>query len=165
MWLLGVLNGATGGLFRALLAACVATVHATAVGAQTPPARAETTVAPCWRPEYRLLRDEGDWSMDLDPTATFTVQPALTLTANWLFLWQTRRDDGLYGVAGNLLRSGRATRARFVGSSPGLEIRWQCDRHLSITADVAAFTAGPFLRETSPAKKTMYFSAWSTYRF
>jgi hypothetical protein len=103
--------------------------------------------------------------IDLDPTATFTAGAALTFTANWLFFWRTRRDDGLYGVPGNLLRSGRGTSARFVGHSPGLEIQWQFDRHLSLTANVAAFSAGAFVREAPPAKATTYFSAWSTYKF
>ena len=103
--------------------------------------------------------------MDLDPMSTFAVRRGLTVTANWLFFWRTRRDDGLYGVPGNLLRSGRGTSARFVGHSPGLEVRWQRDRHLSLTADIAVFTAGAFLREAPPAKTTTYFSAWSTYKF
>jgi hypothetical protein len=103
--------------------------------------------------------------MDLDPVATFTIRRALTVTTNWLFFWRTGRDDGLYGVPGNLLRSGRGTSARFVGHSPGLEVRWQRDRHLSLTADIAAFTAGAFLREAPPAKTTTYFSVWSTYKF
>ena len=103
--------------------------------------------------------------MDIDPMATFTVRRGLTLNANWLFFWRTRRDDGLYGVPGNLLRSGRGTGARFVGHSPGLEVRWQRDRHLSLTADIAVFTAGAFLRQAPPAKTTTYFSAWSTYKF
>jgi hypothetical protein len=97
--------------------------------------------------------------------ATFTVRRALTLTANWLFFWRTRLDDGLYGVPGNLLRSGRGTSARFVGYSPGLEVHWHRDRHLSLTANIAVFTAGAFLQEAPPAKTTTYFSAWSTYKF
>ena len=30
----------------------------------------------------------------------------------WLWLWRTKRDDGLYGIAEQLLRSGRNTQAR-----------------------------------------------------
>src|SRR5580704_15483188 len=30
----------------------------------------------------------------------------------WLWLWRTERDDGLYGIPGQLLRSGRNTQAR-----------------------------------------------------
>ena len=103
--------------------------------------------------------------MDLHPAVDFTPQPQLRVSAKWLFFWRTQRDDGLYGVPGNLLRSGEGTRARFVGHSPGLEIEWQTTPHLSFTADLSTFPAGAFLKEAPPDRMISYFAAWTTYKF
>ena len=103
--------------------------------------------------------------MDLHPVVDFTPQPQLRVTAKWLFFWRTQRDDGLYGVPGNLLRSGEGTHARFVGHSPGLEIEWQTTPHLSFTADLSTFPAGAFLKEAPPDRMISYFAAWTTYKF
>lgn len=103
--------------------------------------------------------------MDLHPSAAFRLQNGWSIAAGWLFFWRTQRDDGLYSVPGNLLRSGEGSRARFVGQSPGLEVKWQVDPHLSFTADVSAFSAGAFLREVPPSRTITYFAAWTTCRF
>ena len=103
--------------------------------------------------------------VDLDPSVAFSVGDKWTVNVNWLFFWRTRRDDGLYGIPGNLLRSGSETTARFVGRSPGVEVVWRVGRHLSVTADASAFTAGPFLKEAPPSKTTTYVAAWTTYKF
>jgi hypothetical protein len=103
--------------------------------------------------------------MDLHPAADFTPHPQLRLSAKWLFFWRTERDDALYGVPGNVVRSGAGTRARFVGHSPGLEIEWQANPHLSFTADLSTFPAGAFLSEAPPDRTISYVLAWATYKF
>ena len=52
----------------------------------------------------------------------------------WLWLWRTERDDGLFGIAGQVLRSGRNTQARFVGQAPNVELAKQISPHFTITA-------------------------------
>lgn len=103
--------------------------------------------------------------IDLHPSIEFTPHDDWTIAGNWLWFWRTRRDDGVYGVPGNLLRGGEGTAARFVGHSPGVEVQWRITRHLSITADVAAFPAGSFLGEAPPSRAIAYVAAWTTYRF
>ena len=103
--------------------------------------------------------------IDLHPSISFAPHRDVVVSATWLFFWRTQRDDGLYGVPGNLLRSGEGIRARFVGQSPGIEAKWQANRHLSFTSDLALFSAGPFLEESPPARTIFYFAAWSTYKF
>ena len=103
--------------------------------------------------------------MDVHPQVTVGVRTDLVMTASWLFFWRQQVDDGIYGMPGNLLRSGEGTRSRFVGHSPGVEAEWQLTEHLSLTGNASAFTAGPFIQESGPARTIGFIAAWATYRF
>jgi XapX domain-containing protein len=83
----------------------------------------------------------------------------------WRWRWRFERDDGRYRIAGQLLRSGRNTQARFVGQAPNVELAKQITPHLTITAGVGAFTAGAFIEETKPAWSITYATAIAAYKF
>lgn len=103
---------------------------------------------------------------DLHPQVTVSIRDAATVTISWLFFWRDQIGDGLYGIPGNLLRSGAGTHSRFVGHSPGIEAEWQVNRHVSVTGNVSAFTAGPFVQQSGPpASDVGFVAAWATYRF
>jgi hypothetical protein len=38
-------------------------------------------------------------------------------------------------------------------------------RHLSVTTDLAIFSAGSFLSESTPAQTITYLGCWMTYKF
>jgi hypothetical protein len=102
--------------------------------------------------------------VDLHPQVSLTHH-GVVVTASWLMFWRRQVDDGIYGIAGNVLRSGEGTSSRFVGHSPGIEAEWQVTEHLSLTADASLFTAGPFIDESGPAQAIRFIAAWATYRF
>jgi hypothetical protein len=56
-------------------------------------------------------------------------------------------------------------RKRLVGQSPEVEIEKRLSRHLTITTNVARFSAGPFLQEIHVAAPTLYMTTLATYRF
>lgn len=99
------------------------------------------------------------------PSIAVTPVRHWSISASWLLLWRTQRDDGIYVVPGELLRSGEGTRSRFVGHSPGVEVEWRANRHLSMTAYAARFADGAFLRESSTASTIVYLAAATTFRF
>lgn len=103
--------------------------------------------------------------MDLDPQVTVNPRDGLVMTASWLFFWRRQVDDGIYGIPGNLVRSGQGTRSRLVGPSPGVEVEWQVTEHLSMTGNASLFTAGPFIQESGPARTIGFTAVWATYRF
>lgn len=103
--------------------------------------------------------------IDLHPALDLRLRPNVTLTADCDFFWRESRNDGLYGNAINLIRSGRGSDARYVGHMPSLTAVWQIDRHLSFTASYSHFFAGPFLRESGPGRDVDFFTCWGTYRF
>ena len=103
--------------------------------------------------------------MDLHPLLTLNPRDDLSVTTGWLFFWRHRMDDGIYTTSGSLLRSAEGTRSRFVGHSPGIEAIWQVKGYLSLTGNASIFTAGPFIRESGPARTIRFLAGWATYRF
>lgn len=102
---------------------------------------------------------------DLHPTLDLVFGRGVSLTADWVFYWRDSTRDGVYGVSGNLLRAGSGSRARFIGHQPGVEVRWEMDRHTTFTINYAGFSTGRYLRQTPPGNNTGYFAAWVTYNF
>jgi hypothetical protein len=90
---------------------------------------------------------------------------SVTVTADWLWYWRQTISDGLYSVPGTLLRPPSGSRAHFVGERPGIEARWQIDRHAYVQGDFGVFTAGPFIHESGPAASLVYRALWLGYKF
>lgn len=96
-----------------------------------------------------------------------TIEPwndvALSLTT--AAYWRQSVADGVYGVAGNVVRSGRNSTARFIGTQVELTLAWQATPELNVTASVSAFEAGTFIRETGPAQTIKMLGIMANYRF
>lgn len=103
--------------------------------------------------------------IDLHPSLELRPGESLTLTADAAFFWRESLRDGIYGNAVNLLRPGRASRARFVGGQPSVQAEWRINRHLTWAGVFSRFFAGPFLRETGPGRDVLYVTSWLTYKF
>jgi hypothetical protein len=103
--------------------------------------------------------------MDLHPTLDLHVTKTVTLTPQALFFWRQSTNDGLYGPAVNLIFSGNASRERYVGANPELQLDWQINRHLGATTYYSHFFAGPFLQASGPGKDTDFFALWVAYKF
>ncbi len=102
---------------------------------------------------------------EIHPILELRLSKRVSARADWLFFWRYSVRDGIYDVPGNLLRSGQASRARFVGHSPGLEVVGEIDRYLSVTGQYARFTAGRFIEETPPSRETGYASLYAAFKF
>jgi hypothetical protein len=59
--------------------------------------------------------------VDLHPSLDLKVADRLTVTFDWDFFWRQSLHDGIYGPPGNLLRSGRTSRARYVGDQVAVQ--------------------------------------------
>jgi Alginate export len=103
--------------------------------------------------------------MDLHPSIDIRPLPGVTVSPSWLFFWRQSLRDGLYGVPGNLIRSGKGTSARYVGSQPALMAAAAAGRHATIAAVYEYFIAGAFLRESGPGHDVTYFGTWVSYVF
>jgi hypothetical protein len=103
--------------------------------------------------------------IDLHPSIDLRIRDGLTLTLDSGFFWRESLSDGVYGNAINLLRSGRTSRARFVGSQPSLQADFQLNRHVTWVGAFSYFSAGRFLKETGSGRDVNYFTSWIAYKF
>lgn len=103
--------------------------------------------------------------MDLHPSLDLRIKEKLTFTIASVFFWRESLRDGIYGNAVNLLRSGRASRARFVGTQPSVQAEWQINRHVTWVAVCSYFFTGAFPRETGSARNVNYAGTWIAYKF
>lgn len=103
--------------------------------------------------------------IDVHPRVESTLPHGVTVSADWIVQWRESRSDGVYAVPGFLIRAADGSRERFVGHRPGMEVRWQADRHLWFQADYGIFYAGRFLKETQPGRNLNYWALWAGYKF
>lgn len=101
---------------------------------------------------------------DIGPTVSLTVGFKTVITPEMPFYWRSSIHDGIYGFAGNMIRPGNVSSARFVGFQPGFTLQHTFSPHFSCTAGYFRFFAGRFLHETPPGKDVGYFYATFTFR-
>jgi hypothetical protein len=103
--------------------------------------------------------------IDIHPRAELTLPRGVTVSVDWIFWWRQSLEDGVYAVPGFLIVPAGKSGARFVGHRPGVEARWQVDRHLWFQGDYGVFAAGPFIKESQPARNLTYWALWTGYKF
>jgi Alginate export len=101
---------------------------------------------------------------DVGPTISLTLGSKTVITPEMPFYWRSSIHDGIYGFAGNMMRPGNLSSARFVGFQPGVTLQHTFSPHFSSTAGYFHFFAGRFLHETPPGKDVGYFNATLTFR-
>jgi hypothetical protein len=103
--------------------------------------------------------------IDLNPCLDLHLAKGLLLVFDWDFFWRESTHDGLYNNAVVLVRSGRTSDARYIGSMAQAQLFWDIDRHLSVVGIYGHFLAGPFLKATGPGEDVDYLTTWLTYKF
>ena len=103
--------------------------------------------------------------IDLHPRVQTQLPHQVSVSMDWVVQWRQSLRDGVYAVPGFLIRSAGDSEARFVGHRPGVEVRWQVDRHLWLQADYGIFFAGRFLKETRPGRNLDYSALTVGYKF
>ena len=103
--------------------------------------------------------------IDLHPHVETAFQHGVTASFDWIFQWRESLQDGVYSVPGFLIIPAGKSNARFVGHRPGMEVRWQANRHLWFQADYGIFYAGKFVKESQPGRNLNYWALWTGYKF
>jgi hypothetical protein len=117
---------------------------------------------------FGVLADTGPGPVnfrDIHPKFILPLPHEITVVPDWLFWWRQSLQDGVYTVPGTLLIPAGTSQARFVGHRPGVEMRWQINRHLYMQTDYGVFFAGSFLRQSNRPQNLNYFSSWLGYKF
>ena len=103
--------------------------------------------------------------IDVNPCLDLHLPNRVTLIVDWDFFWRESTRDGIYNNAMVLVRSGRSSSARYIGSMSQAQLFWDIDRHLSFVAIYGHFFAGPFIRQSGPGEDVDYVTTWLTYKF
>jgi hypothetical protein len=104
--------------------------------------------------------------IQIDPQVGLQLTDSVMVDADVNIFWRTSLHDGVYGLATNLLVSGKGNFKRYVGSQPSVGVSWQINRHLLVSAAYDHFFAGPFLAHATPPRRPVdYWAAWLDYKF
>jgi hypothetical protein len=104
--------------------------------------------------------------IQVDPYVELNITKSVKVIVDNDYFWRTSVRDGIYGLAVNLLVSGKGNPERYVGSQPSVGVYWQFNRHLLLSAVYNHFFAGPFLVQATPSRRSVdYPAAWVTYKF
>jgi hypothetical protein len=79
-----------------------------------------------------VLADTGPGPVnfiDVHPRLQTWLPHSVSISTDMVVQWRESLNDGVYAVSGFLLAPARNSQARFVGYRPGIEARWQIDRH------------------------------------
>ena len=109
----------------------------------------------------------------IGPRNIIHIQPSLTLhphqdvqvTLAGARYWRASTGDGLYAMPGFLVRSGRGSRAREVGSHVEAAGAWWATPELQLSGSVSVFDAGRFIRETGPSETIVLANLTANFRF
>ncbi len=104
-------------------------------------------------------------AIDVAPSVTLRLANDVTLTAGSAMFWRQSVKDGVYDLDLNLVRSGKNSRARFIGQQWTLILNWPLTAHASASATLSYFHTGRFLKESPPGEDVTYFTVWWNYRF
>jgi hypothetical protein len=117
---------------------------------------------------FGVLADTGPGPVnfiDVHPRLQTSLPKGVSISTDVVVQWRESLTDGVYAVPGFLLVPAGDSRARFVGYRPGMEVRWQIDRHAWLQADYGVFFAGDFLKQASPGRNINYTEFWAGYKF
>ena len=104
-------------------------------------------------------------TIDLLPAIAVHVTRSATFTTSYGAFWRESRNDGLYGFATNLEKTGQLSRAHFTGKQAEVDLDYLVNSHLVVRAVYQHFFAGDFLKQTPPGKDVNYVTAWFDYHF
>lgn len=103
--------------------------------------------------------------INLHPSLTLDLGSGWTLGTAAVFYWRQSLQDGVYGVAGNLLRPAGGSRARYIGTQADVVLGWEVSRHLSFEAAYSVFRPGPFIRDTGRAETVHFLGLEALWRY
>lgn len=86
----------------------------------------------------------------------FEVRPTarLVVSVSTLAYWRHRRSDGIYSLAGSLLRQGGTSDPRRIGTQFELTGEWKAASRWTLAASVSRFSPGPYLVRSGAAEPT-----------
>ncbi|RXT27735.1 hypothetical protein B5U98_01505 [Bosea sp. Tri-39] len=99
------------------------------------------------------------------PSITIRPHKDVELSLSGTAYWRQSTGDGIYAISGALVRSGKDSDARFIGTQAEIAAAWQATPELNLAASIGVFAPGTFIRETGPAQVIKLIGVMANYRF
>lgn len=103
--------------------------------------------------------------IDLHPSLNLSLTRALSISTDADYFWRQSTHDGIYDIPGNLLVSGKAGGARYIGSHANIAAAWQANRQLRFEAQFLHFFPGQFLKEQGLDRPVNFLGVWASFKF
>lgn len=103
--------------------------------------------------------------MNLHPSLDLALSDDFSLSASAIAFWRESLDDGVYDLTGGLLRSGAASKARYVGTQGELVLSYSSGRSFEGLVSYSLFRPGPFLKDSGPAKTIHFAGMEAVFKF
>jgi hypothetical protein len=103
--------------------------------------------------------------VNVNPRVSTTLMPTVTASLAGVAYWRYSRGDGVYDIAGNLIRPRGNATARFIGKEVEGTLEWQATPELELSTSLSAFDPGPFIRQTGSARTIVMLGLEANFRF
>ena len=100
------------------------------------------------------------------PRLNLILPQNVSLTFDVNLFWRQSLSDGVYNPAGFPVRAAGASRDRYIGAQPEIDVFWQASRRVSFDVQFSRFFIGKFLREAPTGGRNLnYLAAYANYKF
>jgi hypothetical protein len=103
--------------------------------------------------------------IDVHPSVTLSFIKTLEFGLDYDIFWRYSNCDGLYGVDGSLIYSGRNIISGYIGGQPAFNLGFEPNNFLNITAEFTWFDAGNFLKAAGQGKDIFFTGLTIQARF
>lgn len=102
--------------------------------------------------------------ININPRISAPLGRGFSASAAAMAYWRYSSADGVYDVAGSLIRAAGHSRARFIGKEAEVAIAWQATAELELSSSFSLFGPGAFIRDTGPARTIRMIGLEANFR-
>lgn len=103
--------------------------------------------------------------ISVNPRTAVALSPTVSATLGGSIYWRYSLGDGVYDIAGSLVRGAGSTTARYIGSEGEVTVSWHATPELELSTSLSAFAPGGFVRQSGPARTITLFGLEANFRF
>lgn len=103
--------------------------------------------------------------IDVHPSLSIPLSKVFKINAEYNLFWRHQTSDGLYGPAGNFIRSDNGSESYFIGHQTTAQFEYQPNKFFFSAMELAYFKAGNYLKESGNGKNVFIFNVTTTFKF
>jgi hypothetical protein len=103
--------------------------------------------------------------INLHPSIDVNLGAGWSLSVAWVLYWRESTGDGIYDVAGNLIRGDQGSKARFIGTQAEVVLEYEYSRNLGFLVSYSQFRPGRYIEDTGLSKTVHFVGTEIQFRF